>query len=58
MLLIERGDEGLGEQIGEQDSLGYRLGVHVKAPVVVESLSATAFYYAEAFVSLPKSVRS
>ena len=43
MLLIERRDEGLGEEVREQDSLWYRLGIQAKASLVVKSRCGNSF---------------
>ena len=38
LLAVERGDEGLGEQIGTQDSLWYRVRRHAGASVAAKRL--------------------
>ena len=58
MLLIERGDEGLVEELREEHSLWYRLVVHACASVVAKVLSAQPLYHMGAFVSLLDSVPS
>ena len=50
MLLIEGGDEGLVEEIREEDSLWYRVGRHASASVVAKGLSTQPLYHTEAFV--------
>ena len=50
MRLIERRDDRLREQIREQDSLWYRLGVQASASVVAKGLSAQPLCHTEAFV--------
>jgi hypothetical protein len=48
--LVERGDERLVEEIGEQNRLSRGRVRHAKASVVVEAALASAFYREEAFV--------
>ena len=43
LLAVELGDEGLVEQIREQDSLWYRVERHARASVVVKTSVDTAF---------------
>ena len=54
VLLVERGDEGLVEQIREQNSLWYRVRCHAGASVVAKRLYTLRLYHTEALVSLPK----
>ena len=58
VLLIEGGDEGLVEEIWEEDSLWYRVGRHASASVVAKSLSAQPLYHTEAFVLWLRSAAS
>ena len=53
VLLIERGDEGRGEQIREQNRLWYRVRRHAGVSVVVQTLFALRLYHTEAPVSSP-----
>ncbi|MDA1093883.1 MAG: hypothetical protein O3A25_11545 [Acidobacteria bacterium] len=50
VLLIERGDEGLVEEVREEHSLWYRVGHYASASVVAKGLSAQPLYHTEAFV--------
>ena len=50
LLLIERGDEGLVEEIWEEDSLWYRVVLHASASVVGKVPLARPLYHTEAFV--------
>ena len=54
VLLVERGDEGLVEQIREQNSLWYRVRRHAGVSVVAKCLWTQRLYHTEAPVSLPK----
>ena len=54
VLLVERGDEGLVEQIREQNSLWYRVRRHAGVSVVAKRLWTLRLYHTEAPVSLPK----
>ena len=54
LLAVERGDEGLGEQIGKQDSLWYRVRRHTGASVVAKTLCALRLYHTGAPVSSPQ----
>ena len=54
VFLVERGDEGLVEQIREQNSLWYRVRSHVGVSVVAKTLCALRLYHTEAPVSPPQ----
>ena len=54
VFLVERGDEGLVEQIREQNSLWYRIRCHAGASVVAKRLYTLRLYHTEALVSLPE----
>ena len=54
VLLVERGDEGLVEQIREQNSPWYRVRRHAGVSVVAKCLWTQRLYHTEAPVSLPK----
>ena len=54
LLLIERGDEGRGEQIREQNRLWYRVRRHAGVSVVAKTLCALRLYHTEAPVSSPQ----
>ena len=54
MLLIEGCDNGLGEEIGEEDSLWYRVVAQRNASSVGKCCVATAFYHVEAFLCTQK----
>ena len=58
VFLVERGDEGLVEQIREQNSLWYRVRCHAGASVVAKRLYTLRLYHTEALVSLPESTPS
>ena len=58
VFLVERGDEGLVEQIPEQNSLWYRVRCHAGASVVAKRLYTLRLYHTEALVSLPESTPS
>jgi hypothetical protein len=49
VLLVELGNNGLVEKIGEQETLRRGMIGHAKASGVVESLRTTAFYHTGAF---------
>ena len=58
VLLVERGDEGLVEQIRKQNTLWYRVRCHAGASVVAKRLYILRLYHTEALVSLPESTPS
>ena len=54
VFLVERGDEGLVEQIREQNSLWHRVRRHAGISVVAKTLCTLRLYHTEAPVSPPQ----